>query len=350
MLSTSIQLAISVVMPCLNEEKHIEACLNSVLAQMEPEGGFEVLIVDGRSEDKTREIIQRIAKDHPRLRLIDNPDRITPAAFNRGIRAAKGKLIAIMGAHNTYAEDYLVEAVKVSEETGAENVGGSMFCKGETPLQEAIAASHHSPFAVGGAKWHNTSYEGPSDTVFGGVYRREVFEEIGYFDEAFVRNQDDELNFRLTKSGGVIWHSPRIKSSYAPRDTLGKLFSQYFQYGYWKIAVIKKHNRPASLRHLVPALFVGSLFLLSTASAFSALLAPSWKGALFTLLSAELLLWLAAAILAALHTAKLFSWNHLPKLVPIFACYHFGYGLGSLKGLLDFVLLRRAGQATKLTR
>lgn len=326
--------AVSVIIPCRNEEQHIEACLRSVLAQEPPEGDFEILVVEGRSDDRTRELIERMCRTEPRLRLLDNPARITPAAFNTGIRAARGDLIAIMGAHNTYASDYLLQAQRVSQETGAENVGGAMECLGQGFLQQVIAASHHCSFAVGGAAWHQTDYEGPADTVFGGIYRREVFDRIGLFDETLVRNQDDELNLRLSRSGGVIWHSPRIRSSYSPRDSLGKLLRQYYQYGYWKVAVIRKHRLPASIRHLVPALFVMLLAGSILMSLILALFSMTQAALLFLgLAAAALLLWLLSALFFSFKIALGKGFAYLFVLPVVFACYHFGYGAGFLVAL-----------------
>jgi succinoglycan biosynthesis protein ExoA len=341
----------SVVMPTFNEERYIRDTLESLLMLEEPEGGFEVLVVDGRSQDRTRDIIEEFANKDQRIRLIDNPDRITPCAFNRGIKAAKGDLIAIMGAHNTYDRSYLKQAQLVSRETGADNVGGSMFCVGKTFLQRAIAVSHHSAFAVGGARWHDTNYEGPADTLFGGVYRKEVFDRIGLFDESLVRNQDDELNLRLSRSGGRIWHSPAIRSSYAPRDTLGKLFRQYFQYGYWKVAVIKKHKLPASLRHLIPALFVGGLLSSILLAGLFYLSGFFGLGVLFAGLGAfAFTAWLVAALLFSLKAALASSWSYLPLFVPIFGCYHIGYGTGFLRGMVDFLLLGKTGRLSCINR
>src|SRR5438552_1613745 len=196
--------AVSIVVPCRNEKGHIGTCIRSILAQEPPPGGFEVIVADGMSDDGTRDVLKRLAEEDPRLRVVDNPGRITPCGMNTGIREARGRYIAIMGAHNRYAPDYLCRSVEVLEGTGADDVGGAMVCEAESWLQQAIAAAHHSPFSVGGARWHNPDYEGPADTVFGGVYRREVFARIGFFDEELVRNQDDEFNLRLVRAGGKI--------------------------------------------------------------------------------------------------------------------------------------------------
>jgi succinoglycan biosynthesis protein ExoA len=324
---------ITAVVPCRNERMHIESCVRSLLAQDPPEGGFEIIVSDGMSDDGTREILDHLAKEEPRLRLVDNPGRITPCGMNEGIKASRGRYIAIMGAHTRYAQDYLRRSIEVLERTQADNVGGAMLCEGFSYLQRAIAAAHHSPFSVGGARWHDPGYEGPADTVFGGVYRREVFDRIGVFDESLVRNQDDEFNLRLTRSGGKIWQSPSIRSWYHPRKTLEGLFRQYLQYGYWKVRVIRKHRLPASIRHLVPGAFLLFLILLGMTSLF-------WAPA-FWLFLALVGAYIGFTAVGAMMTAAKHGWHLYPALIPVFACYHFGYGIGFLKGISDFVLSRR---------
>jgi glycosyltransferase involved in cell wall biosynthesis len=334
---------ISVVIPCRNEKAHISDCLLSIFEQLDVPGGFEVLVADGMSDDGTREILNHFSTVDERLKVIDNPQKITSRGLNKAIRVARGQYIAIMGAHAHYAADYLRSSLEVSNATAADNVGGCMTCLGESSLQKAIAMAHHSSFSVGGARWHNTHYEGPADTVFGGFYRREVFDRIGLFDEILVRNQDDELNLRLAKLGGKIWHSPRIKSWYYPRASLRALFRQYLQYGYWKVRVVQKHRKPASLRHLVPGAFVASLIMLP----LLALLHP----AVFWLWFALIALYVGCNFFASLTTAR-GRWSYVLKLPLVFACYHFGFGIGFLCGLFDFVILRRAAPEvfTGLTR
>jgi glycosyltransferase involved in cell wall biosynthesis len=336
--------AVSVVIPCRNERSHIEACVRSVLAQQPVTGDFEVIVVDGMSDDGTREILARLASDDARLRVVVNRARSTARGMNIGIQHARGEYIAIMGAHNHYAPDYLAASLKVSRATGADNVGGSMICRGETWIQQAIALAHHSPFSVGGARWHKVHYEGPADTVFGGFYRREVFARIGEFDESLLRNQDDELNLRLTLAGGKIWHSPAIRSTYCPRASLSALFHQYLQYGYWKVAVMKKHWGLASLRQIVPAAFVLALAILPLAALFYVPVIFLWLG----LLAAYAIANLSAATIAAAQS----GWRFLPVLPLVFAGYHFGYGIGFVRGVFGFLIFRRAPALTfsRLTR
>ena len=342
MKASESKFTVSVVVPCRNEKDHIESALKSILAQEPPPGDFEVIVADGMSTDGTREILERIACDDLRLKIIDNPEVKTPCGMNAGIRHAEGQYIAIMGAHCRYALDYLKCSMEVSSETGADNVGGSMMSVGKSALQRLIAIAHHSAFAVGGARWHDVNYEGPADTVFGGFYRREVFDRIGFFDEELVRNQDDEFNLRLTRAGGRIWHSPRVRSWYTPRSSLKALFRQYAQYGYWKVRVIQKHKVPASIRHLVPGGFV----LLLSALLLAGIVWPLALWVLVALLAAYLGCNIAAVLLTP---QKGWACFVLPF---VFATYHFGYGLGFLHGVLDFVVLRRgpSGSYTKLTR
>ncbi|HLH57167.1 MAG TPA: glycosyltransferase family 2 protein [Verrucomicrobiae bacterium] len=350
--------AVSLVVPCRNEVVHIEACVRSLLAQQSPPGGFEVIISDGQSNDGTREILRKISETDSRLRVIDNPRRITPCGMNCGILAARGRWVAIMGSHNHYAPDYVVRCLEAAEATGADNIGGAMFTEAKGSVQRAIAAAHHSPFAVGGARWHNPDYEGPADTVFGGFYRRDVFDRIGLFDEELVRNQDDELNLRLTRAGGKIWQSPKVKSWYQPRASLGALWKQYKQYGYWKVRVIQKHRIPASWRHLVPGAFVLSQGLLACGCLLGLILrsVSSSAGLVWVSCAAvlcfSLALYCTAVLAASLITAAKNGWKLLPLLPPVFFCYHWGYGYGFLRGAWDFLIWRKrtATQFTELTR
>lgn len=324
---------VTAIVPCRNEGDSIEACVRSLLGQEMPAGDFELIVVDGLSDDRTADVLSRLADEYPFLTIIVNAKRTMPSGVNLGIQAARGRYIAIMGGHNRYAPDYLLQSVRILEETKADNVGGSMVCEGDSYVQEAIALAHHSGFSVGGARWHDPQYEGPADTVFGGVYRREVFDRIGLFDEELVRNQDDELNLRLVQHGGSIWHSPRIKSWYKPRRSLNALLQQYVQYGYWRVRVVQKRKAAASLRQYVPGIFVFSLMALPV---LGLLWSPAW--------------WLWLVALAAygfctlgisLAVAARRGWRYFPILPPVFACYHLGYGVGFLHGVVDFVLLRR---------
>ena len=318
---------VSVVLPCRNEVHHIERCLESILHQRPPDGGFEIIVADGMSDDGTRSILGEMASQDERLRIIDNRQRIVSTGLNEAIRAAAGKIIIRMDGHTEYATDYIRQCVSVLEGSQADNVGGPLIQKGYSFRSRAIALAFHSRFAVGGALFHNPHYEGPVDTVPFGCWRIELFDQIGVFDPQFVRNQDDEFNLRLTRAGGTIWQSPRIKSTYYPRSTLRSLFCQYMQYGYWKVHVIRKHTFPAKLRHLVPGTFVAVLLVLACAAPFSIIATQMWL--------ALSLLYSALALGVSALTCARGAWRLLPILPFVFFCYHFGYGYGFLRGLWD---------------
>jgi glycosyltransferase involved in cell wall biosynthesis len=323
---------------------YIQACLGSILAQdLSPEE-FEIIVADGMSDDGTRDILKQLAEKDPRLRVIDNPGRIVSTGLNAALRAARGAIIARMDAHTEYASDYLRQCLVVLRETNADNVGGPARTKSMGYVQSAICAAYHSAFAVGGARFHQVEYEGYVDTVPFGCWPREVVDQIGFFDEELIRNQDDEFNLRLTRMGGKIWQSPQIKSWYKPRESLKALFRQYLQYGYWKVRVIQKHKLPASVRHLVPGGFVLSFLVLL-------LVSPVWPPALWGwlgLVGAYSVCNIAASLLAAAHH----EWKVLPLLPWVFACYHVAYGAGFLRGIWDFVIVRRGPHVmyTELTR
>jgi hypothetical protein len=210
-------------------------------------------------------------------------------------------------------------------------------------MQRAIAAVFQSRWVAGLARSRDLAYEGEVDTVYLGCWPRATFERFGNFDEALVRNQDDEHNLRIVRGGGRVWQSARIHSSYQPRATLAALFRQYLQYGYWKPFVMRKHGQPAAWRHLVPGLFVLALLLAALALLVGA---PAWP--LLALAGA----YLVAAVLASLLIAHRNSWALLPRLPWVIAAYHFGYGLGSLLGWVDVLRGRTSGSArfARITR
>jgi glycosyltransferase involved in cell wall biosynthesis len=314
---------ISVVIPERQEERGIRACVEAVLAQDcgEP---FEVIVVDGMSTDRTREILEEIAQGDPRLRVLDNPGRIVPTAMNIGIRAARGKYIVRVDGHSRIPADYLAEVLRAFEESGAECVGGAMVAEGRGFWGRLIALATSSSFGMGGSRFHERGAAREMDTVYLGAYPRQMLLELGLYDERFVRNQDDELNFRLRAVGGKVWFSPRIWVAYECRSTLGKLFSQYAQYGWWKVQVYRKHPRMLQLRHLVPSVFVlGVLITLGVA--------PWFGGAAWWLPVAAIGSYLGAASAAALATGAGIA--RVPALVLTFLLIHVAYGTGMLAGL-----------------
>ncbi len=325
---------VSIIVPCRNEHAHVAAAVASMLSQQGINGEFEVIVADGASSDGTRQLLDQLATSQPRLRVIDNPRRIVSSGLNLAIAAARADVIVRMDMHTTYAGDYVACCLHALASSGAQNVGGPALTQAIGYFQSANALAFRSPFAAGGARFHDPAYEGWVDTVTYGCWRKQTLVDLGLFDEELVRNQDDELNLRLVRSGGRIWQTPAIRSWYLPRARLADLFKQYMQYGYWKVRVIQKHRLPASVRHLVPGAFTATLIGLAALAPFLA--AARWS--LAGLIALYVLANLAASMVTCRGRA---NWRFLPIMPCTFAAYHFGYGWGFLRGVVDFVLLHR---------
>jgi glycosyltransferase involved in cell wall biosynthesis len=319
---------VSVVMPIRNEADFIAQSLGSVLAQDYPTDRFEVLVADGRSNDRTREIVSSLAGQVPQVRVIDNPEGIVPTGFNAALRVARGDIIVRVDGHTELANDYVRQCVVELERTGAENVGGRMTAGGKGPVGNAIVLATSSPFGVGGARFHYSESEEWVDTVYLGAWRRSTFDRLGGFDEEFVRNQDDEFNYRLRAAGGRILLSPKIRSRYFSRGSWAALWRQYEQYGFWKVRVLQKHAAQMKLRQFAPPAFVVGL-LLALASAPFSRLGRIAGGAL-------VLSYLAALAWGTLRSRSGQPPSVVARLPIAFAILHVSYGLGFMAGLLRF--------------
>jgi GT2 family glycosyltransferase len=294
----------------------------------------EILVADGMSTDSSRRIVSEFAGRHANVGLLDNEKKIAPAAFNLGIRNARGSIVAIIGAHCFLAPDYISTCVHYLSTGEADCVGGPIESVGEGFWGQAISLAMSSPFGVGDAHFRYSHQERYVDTLAFGAYRREVFDRIGLFDEKLVRNQDYDLNYRLRKAGGKILLTPAIKSRYYTRSSLKKLWSQYFQYGFWKVQMLRKHPRSVRVRQLVPPLFILALLLSGALSAISNLAA--WVSAL--VVTGYLSLSLAFSSFIAVHK----SWQYFPVLPVVFACLHLSWGLGFLYSLARLTFQRPA--------
>lgn len=258
---------VTIAMPCLNEERFIETCIRSVLAQDYPSDRLEVLVADGRSTDRTREILARLSAEDPRIRMIDNPAKIQAAGMNAILQQARGEIIVRMDVHCEYATDYVRKCVDVLEKTGADNVGGAQRARATTLFQRALCAALDSPLGVGGAKYRSADNEGFVDTVFLGAFRRRVFEQIGLYDPHAVTNEDAELNQRIIDAGGKVYLSREIVVHYHPRESFRALAKQYFKYGRGRARTLLKHKKLLSLRPAIPFLMVsGATTLLMTSA------------------------------------------------------------------------------------
>lgn len=332
---------ISIVLPIRNEETHIRACMESILAQDYPTDRIEILAVDGMSDDRTREILAEIQQSNPQIRILDNPERIVTHAVNIGIQNAQGLYIARMDAHATYAPDYLSACMNVMKETGADNVGGPAvpIPGAETSVARAIMLAHLSPFGLGGASFRNPDASGYVKTVWPGFFKKEIFDRIGLLNPVLTRSEDIDLNTRIIESGGKIYLSPKIKVSYCCRSTLTQLWKQRFQDGMGVIQTLPIHAAAVKPRHLIPLGFVLSLLLLSI---FSAIWANTTFGFYFQhiLLAGVLLYGLASAFFTLKNILQSSTFFPNIFLLPaVFIVLHFSYGFGSLCGLVQFRVL-----------
>lgn len=327
---------VSIVVPCRNEDKFIGRCLDSIIVSDYSKDKLQVLVVDGISEDRTRKIVKEYSERFPFISLLDNHKRITSSAFNRGIEAAKGEIIMIMGAHSTYKRDYISQCVSHLISGAADNVGGiwKILPQNNSLVAKSIAYALSSAFGAGNAHYRIGSKKPRYvDTLFGGCYKRELFDKIGLFDEDLLRTQDSEFNARLIKNGGRILLVPTIISYYYARKSLHDLWRMNLLYGYYKPLAAKKVGRVYTLRQLIPPLFVFSVVASLISSIF-------FKPFLWLFLFV-----LGSYIIANLGFSLKISFKREFRcflvLPLVFATIHFGWGIGYLKGVWDFIIFKK---------
>ncbi|MEJ6737060.1 MAG: glycosyltransferase family 2 protein [Flavobacteriales bacterium] len=323
---------VSITIPCRNEEVYIEKCILSILNSNYPLELITVFVCDGMSDDNTRGIVENITKKHINVFLIDNLKKTTPFALNLGLKESDADLKIILGAHAEIDVNFINENVKAFEvDINIGCTGGVIQNVYENETAETIGLAMSSSFGVGNAHFRTGNKDGFVDTVAFGAYKKEVFEQIGYFDEDLVRNQDDEFNFRLLKNGFKIYLSNEIHSKYYVRASFSKLFKQYYQYGYWKVFVNTKHNTVTTVRQLVPLFFVLFLFLGGVLS----FLYPFLLLGFSIVLLIYLFMALSSAILQTKNIRSIFLLSFT------FFELHLSYGLGYLIGIFDFVFLKK---------
>ena len=243
--------SISVILPVLNEQSHLESSVRSILSQ-DYQGPIEVILAIGPSKDRTLEIAKRIASADSRVVIVENPTGKTAMGLNLALRQSLNPVVVRVDAHAEIPKNYLSLIVEVLNKTGAVNVGGVMAAVGKTIFEKSVAGAMRSAFGVGASRFHTGGEAGPVDTVYLGAFRREALIAIGGFDERFTRAQDWELNFRLRENGGIIYFDPRLHVTYRPRSTVRALAKQYFEYGRWRRVVSRRHKGTINYRYLAP--------------------------------------------------------------------------------------------------
>jgi len=320
-----MQPRVTIAMPAYNEERYIEACIASVQAQDYPRHLIEILIADGRSTDKTRDILARLTAADPRIHMIDNPARLQAAGLGVMVKQATGDIIVRMDVHCEYAADYVRKCVETLERTGADNVGGAQRAKANTAFQRALCAALTSPLGVGGARYRSAEAEGFVDTVFLGAFRRRVFEAVGLWDPGAITNEDAELNQRILDSGGQIYLSRDIVVHYFPRDSFRSLARQYFRYGVGRARTLLKLGTFPTLRPLAPfALVAGASAML--------MLPPLWPLAPLAFAGYAL-----ATGAEAVRVGARLGPAAVPTVWAIFPVLHASHGAGFAAGLWRYL-------------
>ncbi len=324
--------SVSILTPCYNEERSIGALLEAVAGQTFPAARIELIVSDGLSTDRTRQVIEAFAARNPgmSLRVIDNPERSIPAALNRGLREATAEVVVRLDAHSIPAEDYVERCLETLETTGAANVGGVWEIRpgGTGWMARAIARAVSHPLGAGDARYRISGEAGPVDTVPFGAFPKTWLERVGGYNEDLLTNEDYELNVRLRRLGGVIWFDPSIRSAYIARSSLSDLARQYFRYGFWKARMLRLHPLSLRWRQALPPLFVLLSLFLAAAAPFAELAAQ--------LLALEWTAYLAGLALAGLLAgASNRAAAHMIGIPAALATVHLSWGGGFWLGLVS---------------
>ena len=310
--------AVSVIMPVLNEERHLAEAVGGILGQ-EYAGELELVLAIGPSRDRTQEIAEKLAADDPRIVIVANPTGRTPHGLNACIKASQYSIVVRVDGHSLLPPDYVRAAVETLEETGADNVGGIMAAEGVTPFEKAVARAMTSKIGIGNAPFHTGGGAGEADTVYLGSFRRSALERVGGYDETFVRAQDWEMNHRIRQTGGKVWFTPRMHVTYRPRPNIRALAKQFFHTGRWRRVVGREHQGTLNLRYLAPPIAVVAIVAGVVVGAIG--FWPAW------ILPGGY----AAAILAgAVPTGRGLPASAWLRLPIVYATMHLSWGLGFL--------------------
>jgi len=315
--------SVSVILPVLNEELHLESAVLSILSQ-DYRGSFEVILAIGPSRDRTLEIARKISQSDSRVVIVENPTGRTAAGLNLALKKSASPVVVRVDGHAQIPHNYISLVVETLNATGAVNVGGVMAAVGKSRFEKAVAGAMRSPFGVGASRFHTGGVAGVVDTVYLGAFRREALLAIGGFDERFTRAQDWELNFRLRENGGTIYFDPRLQVIYRPRPNLRALAKQYFEYGRWRRVVSRRHQGTINYRYLAPPL---ALLGFTTSLIFGA----AFHSIFFMPASIYLLFLLLASVKIAS------TLREVILLLLILPTMHFSWGLGFLTSAKSLV-------------
>jgi cellulose synthase/poly-beta-1,6-N-acetylglucosamine synthase-like glycosyltransferase len=316
----------SIVIPTYNEVTYISNCLDSIINQNYDLNKIEIIIVDGNSGDGTIEVLNNYKDRVPNIKLLHNPVRLTPVSLNIGIKASSGEVVVILGAHTSLDKDFIKYNNQFMHERNVQVTGGTQLNVGSTFIQKLIGLVMEIPFAMASASYRWSKSEKYVDTVVYAAYRKEIFEQVGYFDENSRISEDAEFNWRIRRAGYKIFYSPKIKSYYYPRNSLLKFIIQMFRYGILRVNVVKKHIDSLKIVHLIPPIFVVTFLVLIILGFFDTIF--------FNALFLFLILYFLAGFVTTL--VKIFPKNSkfLFLIPPVIFMLHFSWGTGFLAGLI----------------
>lgn len=346
MASTAEQYpAVSYVMPVLNELPYVENAINTILEQEYP-GAKEIVIALGPSTDGTTELVQKLASRDSRIRTVMNDGADIPVGLNLAIRASTHPIVVRVDAHSQLEAHYTTDAVATLQRTGADNVGGVMLAQGKTPFQSSVARAYNSPFGLGGARYHGGATEGPAESAYLGVFRREAIEKAGYFDETIRRGEDWELNLRIRWGGGTVWFDPNLKVTYWPRENWPKLVRQFFATGVWRAELVRRIRGRNPWRFYAPPLLVLSLIacIVVAVLQLTGVLHGRWGFAASAVYLAPIL-YLALIVFVSLATDVVKPWRDRWLFLIVLPTMHVSWGTGFLFGII-----RGAGNTNDTSR
>ncbi|MET0933981.1 MAG: glycosyltransferase family 2 protein [Mycetocola sp.] len=325
---------VSYVMPVLNDVTHVRAAVDSLLSQ-DYAGPFDLAIAVGPSIDGTNELVDELSSADARIRVLANPVGSTPAGLNIAISATRYPVVVRVDAHSVLPSDYARIAVETLQRTGADNVGGIMDARGTTPFERAVARAYGSRVGLGGTPHHVGGAEGPADTVYLGVFRREPLERVGMFDERIKRGQDWELNRRLRAAGGVVWFTPELRVTYRPRPSFAALARQFFSTGLWRGELTRRFPSANTLRYFAPPVMVvgvglgvllGILGIVQASAGVPPVLLLGW---------AVPAVYVVLVLLATLLVARRDGIRSQLWFLVVLPCIHFCWGVGFVLGFLS---------------
>jgi len=321
---------VSVVMPVLNEERHLSEAVGRVLDQDYP-GELELVLAIGPSKDRTQLIADELVAADKRVTIVPNPTGKTPAGLNLGIAVARHDVIVRVDGHGVLTPGYITRAMELLEESGADNVGGVMAAEGRTAFEMAVACAYRSRLGLGASTFHQGGKPGPADTVYLGVFRRAALERVGGFDETMHRAQDWELNYRIRKTGGLIWFSPDLSVTYRPRSSLGAVAKQFYLTGQWRREVIRRHPETANKRYLAPPVAVALLTIGTILGIVGLATGVSWLVLGFL----APLFYGLGLVAGSLMEGRYLPWKALFWLPLVCATMHITWGIGFIVGLKE---------------